>query len=210
MALVEPAFFLAQLQDVPDVRDVQVGVGEVRVLPVHPLAHADRVLGDRGGRAIDARATCVGEPRDAVRLDVALAVQVELALDLHLDPESLAVEPVLVALIEPAHRLVALVDVLIGAGPGVVNSHRLDVRGDRTVDEREAWPAGVLLPEELEALLALPEVEDAVVYLGQVELRADRPESRPFARLRHARRPPYKQKRRPDISGRRKPWYHPS
>ena len=74
MALVEPAFFLAQLQDVPDVRDVQVGVGEVRVLPVHPLAHPDGVLGDRRGGAIDARAAGIGKLRDAVRLDVALAI----------------------------------------------------------------------------------------------------------------------------------------
>ena len=201
MALVQPALLLAQLQDVPDVRDVQVVVGEVRVLPVHPLAHPDGVLRDRRGGPIHARAAGVGELRDAVRLDIALAVEVQLALDLHLNPETLAIEAVLVTLIEAAHCLVALVDVLVRARPGVMDPHPLDVRSDRAVDEREARTTRVLLSEHVEGVLAVPEVEDAVVDLHEVELAADRPESRFVARLRHA--PLLTQtKSRPDFSGR--------
>ena len=210
VAFVEPASFLADLQDVPDVRDVQVAVGEVRVRPVHPLAHADRALGDGGGRTVHTRSARVGELADPVRLDVALAVEIQLTLDLHLDPETLAIEAVLVTLIEAAHRLVALVDVLIGTGPGAVNAHAFHVRGDRTVEERKPRAARVLLAEHLEGVLALPEVKDPVVDLGEVELRADRTESRSFACLGHRSTSFYKQKRRPDVSGRREPWYHPS
>src|SRR5437867_6004144 len=77
-----------------------------------------------------------------------------------------------------------------------MDAHALDVRRDRAVDEREATLAGVLPPEGVEAPLPLPEVEHAVLELGQVELRADLREARPgagasaprpaLARLRHA------------------------
>src|SRR5256886_14631932 len=133
VALVEPALLLPQLQHVPDVRDVQIAVRVVGVRPVHPLTHADGPLRDRGRRPIDAGAAGFGEHRDAVGIDVALAVEVQLALDLHLDPEALAIEAVLVALVESLHRLVTLVDILVGTRPGAVHPHALDVRGDRTV-----------------------------------------------------------------------------
>src|SRR5947207_15748296 len=117
VAFVEPASFLADLQDVPDMRDVEVAVGEVRVRPVHPLAHADRALGDGGGRTVHTRSARVGELADPVRLDVALAIKVQLTLDMHLDPETLAIEAVLVTLIESTHRLVAVVDGMRVPGP---------------------------------------------------------------------------------------------
>ena len=62
------------------------------------------------------RARELGEP---VLLDLALRVEPERLLDLDLDPEALAVEAVLVALVEAAHRLVALEDVLQRPAPGV-------------------------------------------------------------------------------------------
>src|SRR5207245_9750325 len=122
-------------------------------------------------------------------------------LDRHRDPQALSVEPVLVALVEAAHRLVALVDVLVGARPGVVDAHSLDVRGDRAVDEGEAPLAGVPPAERVEAPLPLPEVEHPMLELGQVELRADRSEARPLARLRHATSSYYKYQRRPETLG---------
>src|SRR6266513_1291378 len=132
------------------------------------------------------RSTRARELVDAVGLDVPLAVQVELALDLHFHPQALAVEPVLPALVEALHRLVALVEVLIRAAPRVMDAHRLDVGGDRSVDERVPRPAGVLAAQRLEALLALPQVEHAVLELRQVESRSDRCESR-FLLRRHLR-----------------------
>src|SRR4029077_6408341 len=178
MALVQPAALLADLQDVPDVRDVVVGVRVVRVVPVHPLTEADGLLRDRLSGAIDARAARVGEPADAVRLDVPLAVQVQLALDLHLDPEALAVEAVLVALVLAEHGVVALIDVLVRARPPVVDAHGLDVGRDRAVIEGIVRVSGVLLPQHVEAALALPQLEHAMLELGQVDARPDRREFR--------------------------------
>ena len=86
MALVEPALLVDQLQHVPDVRDVAVAVRVIGVVPVHPLAEPDGLLRDRGGAAVDAGAARARELVDPVGLDIALAVQVELALDLDLHP----------------------------------------------------------------------------------------------------------------------------
>src|SRR5581483_7436555 len=191
MPAYQPALLVAELQDAPDVRDVVVAVRVIGVVPVHPLAEADRLLRDRRGAPVDAGAARTREPVDPVRLDVALAVQVQLPLDLHLDPEALAVEAVLVALVESLHRLVALVEVLVGASPGVVNAHGLDVRGDRSIDERVARSAGVLLPQRVEGPLALPQVEHAVLELGEIEARPHRRESRLARTLVVARAPDF-------------------
>ena len=117
-----------------------------------------RLLGDHLGELGNALAAAGGELGEPVLLDVALRVQSERLLDLDLDPEALAVEPVLVALLVAAERLVALEDVLQRPAPGVVHAHRV-VRGDRAVDEAEARPAAVLLPEPVEGALCVPALE---------------------------------------------------
>ena len=99
---------------------------------------------------------------DAVRLDVALAREPQVALDVDLDPQALAVEPVLVALVLAEHRVVALEEVLVGPAPGVVDAHRV-VRGDRAVEEAPARPAGVLGAEPRERAAFPPEVEQIVL-----------------------------------------------
>ena len=80
---------------------------------------------------------------DPVRLDVALAREPEVALDVDLDPQALAVEAVLPALVLAEHRVESLEQVLVGPAPGVVDAHRV-VRGDRPVEEAPARPARVL------------------------------------------------------------------
>src|SRR6266508_6952511 len=81
---------------------------------------------------------------------------------------AVAVEAALVALLVPLHGPEPLEDVLVGARPGVVDAHRLGVRGDRAVDEPEKRPGGVLLAENVEAPLALPHLEHLVLELRQV------------------------------------------
>ena len=122
-------------------------LGELR----HPLLAALREL---------------GEP---VLLDLALRVEPERPLHLDLDPEALAVEAVLVALVEAPQRLVALEDVLQRPPPGVMDAHRV-VRRDRAVDEAEARAAPVQLAELLERPLALPELEDLELEMVMVGL----------------------------------------
>src|SRR5262249_19301413 len=108
-------------------------------------------------------------------LDLALRVEPERALDAHLDPEALTVEAVLVALVEPAQRLVALEDVLQRAPPRRVDGEAL-VRRHRPVEERPPRPAAVLLAELLERLLALPELEHVELQRVRLGRRRERVE----------------------------------
>ena len=162
MALVEPAALVHGLQEPPDVVDVRVGERVVVVVPVHPAAEPAVLVGDHLGVVSDALLAALGELGEPVLLDVALRVQAQRLLDLDLDPEPLAVEPVLVALVEAAQRLVALEDVLQRAAPGVVDAHRV-VRRDRPVEEAVALGAAVLLAQLVEDALALPPGEDLLL-----------------------------------------------
>ena len=67
-------------------------------------------------------AAAASELGETELLDLPLRVESELALDTHLDPQTLTVEPVLVALVEPVQRLVALEDVFQGSSPGRVDA----------------------------------------------------------------------------------------
>ena len=156
---VDAAPLVHEPQEPPDVLDVRVAEGEVVGAPVHPLAKPDRALGQLPGRPDDLRAAPARELGKAELLDLALRVEPELPLDADLDPEPLAVEAVLVALVMSAERLVALEDVLERPPPGRVHRQGL-VRRDRAVDEAEARAVGVQLPQPAEGLLALPQVED--------------------------------------------------
>ena len=115
----------------------------VRVVPVHPHPEPDRLLGLARGVGQDALLAQADELGDPVGLDVALAREAEVALDVDLDPQALAVEPVLVALVVAEHRLEALVEVLVGPAPGVMDAHRV-VGRDRAVEEAPALAARVL------------------------------------------------------------------
>ena len=153
------------LQEAPDVLDVRVREGVVVVVPVHPHAQPAGLLRDHLGELRDALAAAGGELGQPVLLDVPLRVQPERLLDLDLDPEALAVEAVLVALVVAAERLVALEDVLERPAPRVVDAHGV-VRGDRAVDEAEPGAAPVLLPEPVECALLVPALQH-----GQLEGR---------------------------------------
>src|SRR5205085_11045007 len=156
--LVEPPTLVHRFQEAPDVLDVRVGERVVVVVPVHPHPEAAGLLRDHLGKAADALLAALRELGEPVLLDLALRVQAERLLDLDLDPEALAVEAVLVALVEAVERLVALEDVLERAAPGVVDAHRV-VRRDRPVDEAPAVVAPVLLAQALERSLPLPALE---------------------------------------------------
>src|SRR5215467_14414080 len=83
------------------------------------------------------------EVADAIVLDLVLVVESKLFLYLNLHPQALAVEAVLIALPVASHRVEALPEILIGATPGMMDSHRI-VGGDRTVDERPALGGGIV------------------------------------------------------------------
>ena len=102
-----------------------------------------------------------------------LLVKPELALDVDLDPEALAVEAVLPALVLAEHRVEAAEDVLVRPAPGVVDAHRV-VGRDRPVEEGPVRAARVLGAQLREGGALAPEVEDAVLLGSQVGLAGDR------------------------------------
>jgi hypothetical protein len=162
-------------EEAPDVLDVGVGEREVVAAPVHPLAEPDRALGQLRRRPLDDAAAAAGELGEAVLLDLALGVEPELPLDADLDPQPLAVEAVLVALVVAAQGLVALERILERAPPGGVHAEGL-VGRDRPVDEAEPRPVLVALPQPLEGPLALPQLEHVELEGGVVGLVGERRE----------------------------------
>src|SRR3989339_2144700 len=94
-----------------------VGVRIIGVVPVHPLPQSHGLLGLDAGELLHALAALAREVVDAEALDVGLALEAQLLLHLHLEPEPLAVEAVLAAAGVAAHGLVADEGVLEGAAP---------------------------------------------------------------------------------------------
>ncbi len=174
-AVQEPAP-LALGQESPDRVVVLVAVRVVAVLPVHPHPEPFALLGDECRESLDALEAQLDEPIDPERLDLALVVEAELLLDLDLDPEPLAVEPVLVALPFSEHRVVALVEVLVRAAPGVVDAHRV-VGRDRSVQEAVV-AVGVRVARQVAGhrVALAPALDDLALQLGHVQLAVDRPE----------------------------------
>ena len=127
----------------------------VGVVPVHPVAQADGLLGLHGGVAQDTLFALAHEVLQAVVLDVLLGLEAQLLLDLDLHPQTLAVEAVLVAQLAAAHRPEAVEEVLVGAPPAVMDAHRV-VGRDRPIDEGPVRVALVQLAQLLEGAALFP------------------------------------------------------
>ena len=189
VAAVDHLAVVALLEETPDRRVVRLGHGEVRLplvrrlgpvgvgaVPVHPVAQADRLLGlhprepvDPGDARLDEEIDGrLGVARDEV-FDVAFRLQAEFLFDLDLDPQPLAVEALLVAEFAAGHREEAVVGVLVGAIPGVVDAHRV-VGRDRAVEERPRRLAGVQRLALLEDAAGVPEGEHVALQLGEIDL----------------------------------------
>ena len=188
VALVDQAPRMAFGQKRPDRVVVLVRVGVVAVLPVHPHPEPLALLGLLRRKSVHARLAQLHEAVDPERLDLPLVVEAQLALDLDLDPQALAIEPVLETLALAEHRVIALVEVLVGPSPGVVHTHRV-VGSDRAVQERVAAVGfGVAREIALHRASFLPAGDLLALHGNDVELALDRPE-RPRLRLRHRSAP---------------------
>ncbi len=136
------------------------------------------MLGDSVGELQHPLLAALDELGDAERFDVALALETELLFDLDLDPEPLAVVPILEALVFAEHGVVALEEVLVGPTPGVVDAHRV-VGRDGAVEEgvaplRPSVAAKILLANPV----ALPLGEGLALQCGEVDLGGHFGESR--------------------------------
>src|SRR5712692_2864936 len=148
-----------------------------RVFPVHPHAKPHRLLPDLRRVRQDTLFAEVHERPHAELLDVALAAESQVAFDVHFDPKALAVEAILVALSEPAHRLVALKEILIGPPPGVVHPHGV-VGGDRAIQERPPLFRSFVAAEVLaEDVVGGPPRQDLALKGREVNFRRHRAEA---------------------------------
>ncbi|MBA7714040.1 hypothetical protein ES703_123054 [subsurface metagenome] len=140
LALLEPAPLVNLFKETPDGVIILIGHGVVGVVPVHPVAQADGLL------RLDLRVlahtllAAINELFHAEGFNVPLGSKPQLALLLHLDPQPLAVEAVLVAEFVALHGMVTVENVFIGAAPGMVHTHGV-IGGDRAVQEGPARPA---------------------------------------------------------------------
>src|SRR5579864_5950842 len=131
---IQPAALVAGFDDAPYGVVVLLGHREIGIAPVHPLSESNALLADDARVLHHAVFTALHEFRDAVGFDVAFGAEAELFFDFNFDPESLAIEAVLPALIEAIHGFVALIDVLVRAAPCVMHTHRV-IRGNRPIDK---------------------------------------------------------------------------
>jgi hypothetical protein len=150
----------------------------VRVVPVHPHPEPDRLLRLARGESEDALLAQTDEVGNAVGLDISLVCEAQVLLDVHLDPQALAVEAVLVALVAALHRPEPLKQVLVGATPGVMNAHWV-VGRDRSVQKAPPLAPGVLSSQASEGPAVAPEIKDLVLLVDEVGLGANWSKHRP-------------------------------
>ena len=112
------------------------------------------------------------ELRDAVLLDLLLAADLQRALDLELDRESVGVPPGLSSHRESGHLLVAREDVLVRPGEDVVETGQ-PVGGGRSLVENVRRRVATHRQAALEDVGALPELEDLELRLGKTRAGAD-------------------------------------
>lgn len=160
------------LQRPPHALDVLRVHGAVGLVEIDPVAHARGEFGEGVGVTGHRLAALRVELRDAVRLDVLLAVEPEFLLDRQLDRQPVAVPAGLAGDVVAAHGAEAGEDVLEDPGLDVVGAGHA-VRGRRALVEDPLGTPPGLLQGASEDLVLAPEVEHGVLQRGQVDLRGD-------------------------------------
>ena len=165
---------MAHLQEMPDRVVILVRHGVVRVVPVHEVCEALRLLRLHVGESADPRLAVLHELADAVRLDVSLRPEALFLFDLHLYPQPLAVETVLEPLLVALHVPETKEQVLVGSAPGVVDAHGV-VGRDRAVYEREGLLGGVVAVQvSVDDARLVPPLEQPFFHRHEIGLRGDR------------------------------------
>ena len=174
VALVQEALLPDLLERPPDGLDVVVVEREVGLVGVDPERDPLRQplpLVDVLEHRVAALLVELGH---AVALDVVLVVEAELALDLELDRQAVAVPAALAVDLVAAHRLEAREDVLEDAAQHVVRDGRA-VRRRRPLVEDELGAALAAAHRLVEDVALAPALEDLLLELGERLGRVDRP-----------------------------------
>ena len=94
----------------------------IRLVPVHPVPQPNGLFRLHGGETQYPLLAFAHEGIQAVGFDVSLGPETQFLLHLHLDPQSLTVEAVLVAQFPAAHGPEAAEHVLVGTPPPVMHA----------------------------------------------------------------------------------------
>ena len=138
----------------------------VRFVPVHPVAETLRLLGLTCGELEDSLFALVDKLVDAELGDIVFRAEIHFLLDFHLDPQTLAIEAVLITEFVAGHRKVALIGVFVRAAPRVMHAHRV-IGGNRAVEKTPLGIAGIFLTKFPEDVLFVPEFEHLVLAVDE-------------------------------------------
>src|SRR5712692_5728401 len=119
--LIDQAPLVTPLEKRPDCIVVLVRKRVVVIAPIHPVTQADGLLGLAFRKGVDLLFTTLDELIYAIGFDIELSFKAKFLFNFDFNPQALAIEAVLVALLVPLHGLKALVQVLVGASPGMMN-----------------------------------------------------------------------------------------
>src|SRR5580765_5367616 len=144
-------------------------------VPVHPVAEANRLLSLNPGELVYTRLAFIDklvDGREAIAgdqvFDVALRLKFQFLFDFDLDPQALAIETILIALIAAVHREITLVAVLISTAPGVMDAHRI-IGGDWPVQKRPTRFAAILLAKLAKGVNLLPVLKNRPLLGGKID-----------------------------------------
>ena len=155
VAAIQQRLLVQALEQPPHGLDVRIAVRDVGVLVVEPVADAVRQRFPVGLVLEDAVLAQLVEPLDAVRLDCALAVDVERFLDFDLDRQAVRIPPRDAGHALPQHRVIAADQILQGARENVMDP-RPAVGGRWAFEENERRAVARRLDDAREQPLVLP------------------------------------------------------
>ena len=164
VAAIEQRLLVQALEQPPHRLDVRIAVRDVRVLVIEPIADAVRQRFPVGLVLEDAVLAQLVEPLDAVRLDLALAVDVERFLDFDLDRQTMRVPSRDAGHALPQHRVIAADQILQGARENVMDP-RPAVGGRWAFEENERRAVARRLDDARQQPLILPRGEQLFFQL---------------------------------------------
>ena len=168
-ALVQKLLLEDLLQCPPLGLDVVIVVGNVRVLHIGPEAD---LVGEVLPHALilpDVFLTVIDKRRDTVVLDLILAVDADLLLDLELDRKTVGIPAGLTRYHRTLHRVESRNHVLERARLDMADV-RLTIRRRRAIVENVGWITLVLLDGLLEDMILSPELLDLALALYKVHV----------------------------------------
>ncbi len=128
------------------------------IVPIAPIAQADGLLGLAGGEGEHALFAGAHEILDAELANLPLGLEAQALFHFDFDPQTLAIEAVLIAQRVAVHGVIALVHILQRTAPGMVHAHGV-VGGNGAVEERPARTAGRLRAQFPEDLAFFPKAQ---------------------------------------------------